>query len=70
VPSLCDLLLKHLFVVSKQELKPVALSICLNFNAKIVVNRLILLINVGVEVKGAVVKLILLLKGLEELVDL
>ena len=65
-----DLGLEHLLVVSQQELEPVALPVGLNIDAQVLVNRLVLALNEGVEVFGPVAELEFLFEGLEELVDL
>lgn len=65
--SQSNLLFEHLFVISQEELKPVALSVYLYFDVKRVVNCLILLFDEGHKVFGFVIKLKLIYKGLEEL---
>jgi hypothetical protein len=68
LPSLRDLVFEHLVVVSQQEVQPVSFSVCLDLNAEIVVNSLILLLNEGKEVLCSIVKLSLFFESLEELV--
>ena len=61
------MLLKHLLVISQQELKPVSLSVSLDLNVKSVVNCLVLLFDKGNEVLGLVVELEFIYEGLKEL---
>ena len=56
--SLCDFLLKHEFIFSKQEFQPRSLSFVLDLNSHILVNSLILVLNEGNEVLGLMVELI------------
>ena len=66
----CNFLLEHLFVVDQDKLKPVALTVIVNIDSKILVNSVVLLLDEGHEVLCLVVELILLLEGLQELEDL
>jgi len=68
--SLCDFLLEHLFVITEQELKPVAFSVRLNLNSEVKVDSLVLLFNVSEEIFCLIVKLEFLLECFETLEDL